>query len=358
MKKFIVIWILILIAAAYGLWQMRTNPFVGLPNSSISPTLAASPFPTGDSAQQTTALFVPYWSLPDSEPANSSYSSVLYFGVEATSQGIDKDDSGYKSLADFNKFVNNGQKKLLVIRMLDNKENDLILNSADFQTNIINQSINIAKDNGFKGVVVDFELSALPFDSLIQQINSFHDKFSTAARKNNLTYGLTMYGDVFYRARPFDIKHLSQISDQIYIMAYDLHKASGSPGPNFPIHNSDYDLEKMTDSFLTVTTPDKLTLVWGLFGYDWQIDNDDNGVGTAQSLSYLQIEHEFLDNCPFTNCIIRRDTNSSETEIQYTDSKNNKHEVWFDDLQSVQKKEAFLQSKGINHFALWAWSYF
>lgn len=359
-RSLIIIWIVIIIFGGFGIWKLlntRAEP-PQVPNQENNTASTPISYAPVNVSRQTKALFVPYWSLTGSEKPDNSYTSLLYFGVETTSQGVNKNESGYKNLQNFDRIAQSVKNKLLVVRMLDNKENDLILGNSKIQTYIIDQSIDIAKQNKFNGLVIDLELSALPFDSLVQQINSFNDRFRQITKKNKLSYGIMMYGDVFYRARPFDMKYLSGISDQIYVMAYDLHKANGDPGPNFPMYNSDYDLEKMINSFLTVTAPDKLTVVWGLFGYDWQVNETGIATLTAQSLSFLQIKRKFLTKCDFSVCVISRDKDSAETVIHYQDNENSKHVVWFDDLQSVKQKQTFLLSKGISHFGYWAWSYF
>ena len=81
------------------------------------------------------------------------------------------------------------------------------------------------------------------------------------------------------------------------IMAYDFHKVKGNPGPNFPLNGKEtygYDLQKMTDDFLQFVPPEKLTIIFGLFGYDWVIDDKNNALQSGEALSYLQIKQKFL----------------------------------------------------------------
>src|SRR5207249_3980016 len=121
------------------------------------------------------------------------------------------------------------------------------------QEKVITQAIKLSKDNSFKGIVLDLEITAIPFDSLIKQVNIFTNSFYKAAKKNALSFSITLYGDTFYRIRPFDVKTLVQNSNNIMIMAYDFHKVKGNPGPNFPLNGKEtygYDLQKMTDDFL------------------------------------------------------------------------------------------------------------
>jgi spore germination protein YaaH len=211
-----------------------------------------------------------------------------------------------------------------------------------------------------QGIILDLEIAAIPFDSLTQAISKFSKSFYTAAKKSNLKYSIAIYGDTFYRARPYDVKILAQNADTIMIMAYDLHKAKSNPGPNFPLHGREkfgYDFTAMTDDFLKVVPSNKITVIFGSFGYDWQVDQSQTAQAQAQALTYSQIKQKFLNQCSFKNCKITRDRQASETRITYEEDNKN-HVIWFEDPQSIKQKQNYLKQKGITSFSYWAYSYF
>lgn len=306
-------------------------------------------------------LFVPYWSLFNfnNKIENEKYDIFIYFGVSANESGIDKNDLGYKSVGKFIKSTNG--KKLLAIRMTDSKLNSFVLEGQNLQKKIIGQSIEITKENSFDGLVLDFEISSLSFESVIKKINSFFEEFYKSAKNNNLIFDIAIYGDTFYRLRPYDVGSLAKNADEVLIMAYDFHKANGDPGPNFPLYGKEiygYDLTKMASDFLKVVPKEKLGVVFGLFGYDWILDEKNESTTSAEALSFLKIKDIFLDKCNFADCLIKQDQSSSETKITYKDENSQNHIVWFEDMKSVQNKKKYLKSKGINTFAFWAYSYF
>lgn len=114
----------------------------------------------------------------------------------------------------------------------------------------------------------------------------------------------------------------------------------------------------MTDDFLQAVPNQKLGVIFGLFGYDWPVDDQGAAVSQGIPLTDLQIQNKFLKNCTYKDCQIKRDPLSAETVIHYTDATNQKHIVWFEDAQSVATKEQFLRKKGIGNFSFWANSYF
>ncbi len=359
MKHFAVIWFLIVIAALIA-WRMLSTPIT----SPILREVTDTPTPAIRVAKYNQyTIFVPYWSISNSSSKiDPKYSEVVYFGLAADSSGVEKSEDGYLNIAEFNAMVNPNQQKILALRMLDSNENSKILANTLEQKHLISQTISIAKENGFKGVMLDLELQALPFSSIVNQIDKFYDIFYQQTKQNNLNFSTTMYGDLFYRPRPFDLTYLTKDVDKVYIMAYDLHKASGQPGPNFPLQTvsndrSDYNLEKMISDYELVVPTNKLVVVFGMFGYDWTVDPKGQTVGSGTALSDLQIQQQFLSHCYKLNCLISRDSNSQETVIHFTDN-NQDHVLWFEDKVSSDAKMIYLHQKGIANFGYWAFSYF
>lgn len=307
-----------------------------------------------------TSLFVPYWSLYNSI-GYGDYDQFLYFGVTTDSSGINKSETGYLRLADFTQEVGKTKEKLLVLRMLDSKTNFAILKDQKIQDLVIDDTLATVDELDLSGVVLNLELSALPFESLINQINNFNEKFYKTLKKENLKYQITVYGDVYYRVRPFDVKTLAKFSDKLMVMAYDLHKASGNPGPNFPLSGREkygYDYKDLIQKLLSEVESEKIEVIFGLYGYDWQVDDKNIAQSAGKPLSYLEIKNSILGNCINLSCIVNRDRLSAETQIVYTAKNGEKHIVWFEDMESVSRKQEYLKSAGITNYSFWAHSYF
>ncbi len=316
------------------------------------PSITVSPVITGTKTRM--SLFVPYWTLSGDKIEADRFDKIIYFGIKPGEQDE-------KQLQKFNDSLTNGTQKLLALRMTDSEENARLLGDVSEQEKIINQTIEIAQKNEMRGIVLDLELSAIPFDSTLKQINKFTSMFYASSKKKRLTFSITLYGDSFYRARPFDAKTLAQNADEVMIMAYDLNKAKGNPGPNFPLRGSEkfgYDMNRMTDDFLRVMKAGKVTVIFGVFGYDWEVSEKGQAVQEAEALTLAQIKQKFIDKCEFSKCVVARDKEAGETKISYTDDENKKHIVWFEDMESIKQKKEYLQQRGINSFSYWAYSYF
>lgn len=304
-------------------------------------------------------LFVPYWTLGEEEIDSAGFENVLYFGLAANENGIDRKDQGYKNISSF--LQNTSKPSLLVVRMTDSKTNFKILENKKVQEEIISEATRIAKENGFTGVVLDLEVSSLPFGSIVSQISNFVSEFSKKAHRENLSFSITVFGDTFSSIRPYDISYLAKVSDAVFIMSYDFHKATRTPGPNFPFSGKEkygYDFKTMVTDFLQVIPTEKIIVVFGMFGYDWILNEDGENTGIAEPLSLLEIEKKFISDCVFLECKITKDPETLEKSIAYIDIEGNNHSVWFEDKESIEKKKAFLKEKGINNYAFWAYSFF
>lgn len=304
-------------------------------------------------------LFVPYWGLSSHMIDETAYDTLVYFGLSVDGQGIILDDPGTKGIDTFLAVTDTSKKRLIAVRMLDSDVNSAVIDSSSMQQTIISQSLKLAQERGFDGVVLDFEFSALAFSSVIDKVDSFMETFSQQSHHKQLSFSPMLYGDSFFRPRPYDVEKLGSFSNDVYIMAYDFHKAKGVPGPNFPLRSSEtygYDFTQMIHDFRAHVDPSKIILVYGMYGYDWTLDTKKQPVGIAKSLSLLQMQHKFTD-CSSIRCKVARDDNSGEMHVTYTDA-GKTHEVWYEDTISTQIKTRFLQSKGISSVGYWAYSYF
>ncbi len=303
-------------------------------------------------------LFVPYWTI--NENISASGMTLVYFGVMGGENGVEQDEDGYRNLSAFEKNKNK-KNSLLVLRMLNTDTNLDILKDKKLQERIIDETIILAKKHHFSGIMLDFETQGLPFKALLESITSMHTLFSKKVLLSDLSFGTLLFGDTFYRVRPYDVEKIAKVVDRVYIMAYDFSKAKGDPGPNFPLNGEGkygYDFKIMVHDFLDVIPKHKLTIIFGMFGYDWKID--EKGRGREQAISKSTIAFEkFMSTCAYKNtCVTKVDNQSAETNITYTSENKENHVIWFESFESVVRKKAFLTELDLRSVGYWAYSYY
>lgn len=318
------------------------------------------------------AIFIPYWSLDTIDESELRiYDRFFYFGVSPNLNGLNQDDLGYLNLETFAELPL--ENKYLTIRMLDPNINLDVLQDEKVQETIINETLQLLADYSLDGVALDLELTTSLNTDLVGQANKFVQSFYTKLKTKKKRFIVLLFGDSFYRKRPFDVKEISQNSDEIFVMAYDFHKAKGEPGPNFPLSGRSkygYDFQKMIKDYLTYVPDEKITVIFGMYGYDWTVDEKRRPIKPARALSLNDIKKEFLEKCEWQDCVIRRDDQSAETEINYvkpyesTDLQGTPfytldyHIVWFEDKKSVERKIEYLNKKGISKVGYWVYGYF
>ncbi|QQG44235.1 MAG: hypothetical protein HYW86_05245 [Candidatus Roizmanbacteria bacterium] len=329
------------------------------PVSRTVPTTFSTPEVDRKVERLSTSIFVPYWADFKTSLSVENYDRVIYFGVAPDLDGYSKEEVGYQKLEEFS-LQTEGVEKLLTVRLLNSDINITLLKKKNYWPKIIDETLKIAKNYKFNGIALDLEINGLPVIDISGEINDFVKSFYTASRANNLNLTVILYGDVFFRKRPYDVSALAATSDEIMIMAYDFHKSRGEPGPNFPLKGKEkygYDYETLIEDF-SVVPQNKLSIIFGMYGYDWVVDEKKRPIKPAKSLTDLEIKKEFLDSCKWKNCVVMTNDLSSEKEVDYVDEDEQYHIVWFEDESSVEKKIEYLKGKGIGSYVYWAYGYF
>ena len=377
MKKIIILFLLL--AGFYFIFVNKKNT-----KSTISSTNKQPLQIENKEIKSKNSLFVPYWALGKRDYVSSLYDAYYYFGITVDQKGLIKTEPGYTGLAQFS--CPNKKKCYLVIRMLDNEISKSILTDIKTQEIVIKQTLNIADMYSFSGVALDLELSGIFNGELTGQISSFVQRYYTSTKKNYKTFSFIVYGDNYYRKRPFDIKSIGTYSDEVMVMAYDFHKNYGEPGPNFPFDrrpvrrslneggslgeggnfNYGYNFQQMIFDFSADVSPKKLTIIFGMYGYDWTLNAQGLPLKRGKAVTVKEIDIMTNDKSQITNQFPsfvkttegKQNLNSKEKKIEYIDAENFKHVIYYEDEESAAIKADYLRKVGIGSVSFWAWGYF
>lgn len=318
--------------------------------------------PTSSEIKEKKSIFIPYWTKFGDSTEFNNYDRLIYFGVSVNLNGINENEAGYTNLENFIETAKVAQKeKWLTVRMTDTDINLAILKNEKSWSKIILDTRDIVQKYKLDGIVLDLEIGTLNLNNIDKQISRFVQAFYSSIRGQNIKFALILYGDNFYRKRPYDLNILKDNTDEVMIMAYDFHKSYGEPGPNFPLFGQEeygYDYQKMFEDYKSFLTPDKISVIFGMYGYDWIVDEKKRPIKRATSMSLHDINTKFIVNCTKENCVVKRDDKSKETEIDFIDKSLNYHIIWFEDKNSVEAKIEFLKENGVGNIIYWAYGYF
>ncbi|MDQ0780633.1 polysaccharide deacetylase family protein [Chryseobacterium sp. W4I1] len=208
-----------------------------------------------------------------------------------------------------------------------------VLKDPQKRTKLIQKLTQQCKKFHFKGINIDFEDMNLDSD---EYLIAFMKELSETFKQNKLL--VTM--DIMTDNDDYNIQKLNPYVNYFILMAYDEYAADSDAGPV----SSQKWIEAQTEKILQKTTPEKIILGLGAYGYDWSTNKDDNS-----SVTYMQA----ITKASASKAVINFDDNTFNLNYSYTDSKKNTHTVFFNDAASIFNTMRFSSEYPLAGTAVW-----
>ncbi|WP_454046519.1 polysaccharide deacetylase family protein [Chryseobacterium sp. Marseille-Q8038] len=208
-----------------------------------------------------------------------------------------------------------------------------VLNDPQKRTHLIQKITQQCQKYHFKGINIDFEDMNLNSD---ENLIAFMKELSETFKKNQLL--VTM--DIMTDNDDYNIPRLDPYVDYFVLMAYDEYSAGSDAGPV----SSQKWIEEQTGKIVKQTSPQKIILGLGAYGYDWSSNKDDN-----TSVTYMQA----ITKASASKALIDFNDNTFNLNYSYTDSKNLTHTVFFNDAASIFNTMRFSSEYPLAGTALW-----
>ncbi|MBQ8821834.1 MAG: LysM peptidoglycan-binding domain-containing protein [Lachnospiraceae bacterium] len=210
---------------------------------------------------------------------------------------------------------------------------------------LIGNLISVMYQKGYVGVDIDFEYILAEdrdaFTEFVRQVaeqmraNGFHTSIALAPKTSRDQRGL-LYEGKDYRA-------LGEIVDHALLMTYEWGYTYGPPLAVAPINQ----VRRVVEYAVTEIPPEKLDLGIPNYGYDWPLPYE-RGVTMATTIGNVQavqiaiaqgveIQYDEIAQSPFF---------TYETE-------GIRHEVWFEDVRSIQQKFELIREFGLGGCGYW-----
>lgn len=207
-----------------------------------------------------------------------------------------------------------------------------ILHNPVKRERLINDIVRTIDKYHLQGINIDFEeLKEKSDEPLIG--------FQQELYKRLHPRGLLVTQDVIPDNADYDVRKLQPYNDYLFLMAYDEHFSSSTPGPV----SSQQWIEKMLDDCASEVASDKIILGIAGYGYDWPIHKE------ASTLTYQQA----LANAKQFNAKIDFDNSTYNNHYQYKDGDGVQHEVYFTDAATNFNTLRFADEYGTAGTALW-----
>lgn len=224
-----------------------------------------------------------------------------------------------------------------------------ILSNPELRQKVINNTLKVMDEKGYKGVNFDFEY-VLPEDRenyntfLQEAVNQLHPRgyfvsTAVAPKTSSEQTGL------LYTAHDYEAQ--GRIVDFVILMTYEWGWRGGPPTAISPINR----MREVVDYALTVIPRDKIFLGFQIYARDWKVPHQAGQI--AETFS----PQEAIRRAVSHGANIQYDETAQSPFFRYVDNNGQVHEVWFEDARSALAKFNLAKEKNLRGISYWALGY-
>lgn len=221
-----------------------------------------------------------------------------------------------------------------------------VVNSQAYTNNLIQNLLNLMAKKGYQGVDIDFEYILAQdrdaFTGFVRQVaetmraGGYHTSVALAPKTSADQKGL-LYEGKDYRA-------LGEAADHVLLMTYEWGYTYGPPMAVAPINQ----VRRVVEYALTEIPADKIDLGIPNYGYDWPLPYE-RGVTKAETIGNVQAVRIAVAQ----GAEIHFDDLAESPYFNYVSDDGVEHEVWFEDVRSMQAKFDLIKVYGLRGCGYW-----
>lgn len=220
-----------------------------------------------------------------------------------------------------------------------------VVNNAEYRETLIQDLLEVMEEKGYQGVDIDFEYILAEdrdaFSAFVRQVaeamraNGYHTSVALAPKTSADQMGLLYQGK--------DYRALGEAADHVLLMTYEWGYTYGPPMAVAPLHQ----VRKVVEYALTEIPAAKIDLGIPNYGYDWPLPFE-KGVTKATTIGNVQAVRIAVEQ----GAEIMFDSLAESPYFNYT-SGGIAHEVWFEDVRSLQAKFNLIKQYGLRGCGYW-----
>ncbi|MDB5054635.1 MAG: spore protein [Bacilli bacterium] len=221
-----------------------------------------------------------------------------------------------------------------------------VLTNTTAKNNAISNLVNLVKNNGYKGVNVDFE-SVLKTDRTA--LSNFVRDLANSLRP--LGYQTLISAPAKTVDNPnddwsgaFDYASLGQNVDYVQVMTYDENGPWSAPGP---VAGKDW-MEQSLQFAVSTVPASKVLMGLPAYGYDWNLTT--NNANDGKQIAWKDIPALISS----TGAVPQWDTATSSPHFTYTAGDGSNHVVWYENVQSITVKSGLYNTYHLGGISMWA----
>ncbi len=220
-----------------------------------------------------------------------------------------------------------------------------VVNNTVYLDNLIQNLLDTMAEKGYEGVDIDFEYILASdrdaFTAFVRQVaetmraNGYHTSVALAPKTSSDQVGL-LYEGKDYRA-------LGEAADHVLLMTYEWGYTYGPPMAVAPLNQ----VRRVVEYALTQIPAEKIDLGIPNYGYDWPLPFE-RGVTKAATINNVQAVRIAVEH----GAEIQFDMVAESPFFTYVED-GAKHEVWFEDVRSLQGKFRLINEYGLRGCGYW-----
>lgn len=222
-----------------------------------------------------------------------------------------------------------------------------VVNNPAYTENLIRNLLTVMGEKGYRGVDIDFEyILAADRDAFTEFVrsvaeamhaNGYHTSVALAPKTSADQQGL-LYEGKDYRA-------LGEAADHVLLMTYEWGYTYGPPMAVAPINQ----VRRVVEYALTEIPAEKIDLGIPNYGYDWPLPYE-RGVTRARTIGNVEAVRIAIAQ----GAAIQFDGLAQSPYFRYVEqSTGAEHEVWFEDVRSLQAKFDLIREYGLRGCGYW-----
>ena len=220
-----------------------------------------------------------------------------------------------------------------------------IVTDLTAQNHLIEDLLQTVRQKQFEGVDIDFEYilaeDRIAFAEFVANVRNamsaegYSTSVALAPKTSDDQPGL-LYGGKDYAL-------LGEAADKVLLMTYEWGYTYGPPMAVAPIHK----VEEVVQYALTRIPAEKINMGIPNYGYDWPLPYE-RGVTKARTLGNVEAVRLAIDK----QAEIMFDQTAMSPYFQYEEN-GIMHEVWFEDVRSLQAKFGLVQKYRLRGMGYW-----
>lgn len=222
-----------------------------------------------------------------------------------------------------------------------------VVNNETNRTNLIRNLIEVMQKKGYQGIDIDFEyILAEDRDAFTEFVVEVSSQMGAYGYTTSVALAPKTSADqkgLLYEGK--DYAALGAAVDYVLIMTYEWGYTYGPPMAVAPIHQ----VRRVVEYAITEIPPGKILLGIPNYGYDWPLPFE-RGVTAATTIGNIEAVRIAVEQ----GASIKFDEVSQSPFFNYFDFYTGvEHEVWFEDVRSLQRKFDLIEEFGLRGAGYW-----